>query len=330
MTDVFVNFDHFVLAYILLYTYFISDDIFTIMKFSFVINKSAIFYFFVQNLSGWHFSNRKDYNVLWLEELGQLSPEEESAIKKMKEIHQRYPFGKLYLGRQFFLEENPWIVLKQKLSQEDYISIKNIFSLLEKKFNDFYKKELILLKQWQLTLQKNLNNKNLTTPINVTLGKLYNTSPFSKNIIVYLLPSSISHSGGAGGIIDNKSVNLEVSRFPLNEVRHVIGIIFHEIIHLYFEKQSFLLRASRKYPNDRDAVNLVKEATSSSLLPNGVLGIKFLNIKKGRLLNAKIPKQYTEKLLLLASRYIQEDKSFDDEYIEAVYGSVYKLKGTLK
>jgi len=301
----------------------------TKMKFSIVINKSAIFYFFVQNLSEWHFSNRKDYNILWQEELGQFSSEEEDALRQLREIHPKYPFGKSYLGRQFFLEENPWIILGKKLPQEDYISLKNIFSLLERKFDDFYKEELILLKRWQTTLQEELSDENLVTPINSTLSRLYDAPPFIKDIAIYLLPSSETHFGGTGGIIDNRSINLEVSHIPLGKVKLALGVIFHEVIHLYFEKQSFLTRISKKYPNDHDTVALIKEATASSLFPNGSLGTKFLNIKN-ELLNTKIPKEYTEKLLLLVNRYIKEDKPLDDEYIETIYNSVYKLKGILK
>jgi len=296
------------------------------MKFSIIINKSANFYFFIQNLSEWHFSNRKDYNVLWRKELGQFSSQEENALKQLKEIHSRYPFGKLYLGRQFFLEENPWAILEPKLSPEDFTNLENIFSSFKKKFDNFYSKELILLEKWQMTLQKKLDNENLITAINATLAKLYDAPPFSKDIIIHLLPSNENHSGGAGGIIDNRSINLEISRSPLERVSHAIGIIFHEITHLYFEKQSFLLRVNKKYLNNSDAVNLVKEATNSSLFPNGALGIKFLNIKDG-LLNAKIPSKYTGKLLILTNKYIGEGRQFDDEYIETIYSLVSELKG---
>lgn len=245
------------------------------MRFDIVINKLASFYFFIQNLSEWHFSNRKNYNVLWRKELGQFSKEEEDALKKFKEIHLRYSFGKLYLGRQFFLEENPWIILKQKLSREDFVDLKNIFALLEKKYDGFYNKEFVLLEQWQTALQKELSNRSLIAEINTTLSRLYDTPPLLEDITVYLLPSSENYSGGTGGVIDNKSISLEISCHSLKEVNYAVGIIFHEIIHLYFEKQTFLRRVNEKYPNDPSAVNLFQEAVNSSLFPNGVLGVKF-------------------------------------------------------
>lgn len=299
------------------------------MKFSIVINKWTIFYFLVQNLSEWHFSNRKNYNVLWRKELGQFSPEEESALKKFKKIHLHYPFGRLYLGRQFFLEKNPWKILGKKLPPEDFVVIKNSFSSLEEKFNKFYNQELPLLNKWRAILQKELNNRSLTTSINATLAKLYNTPSLSKDITIYILPSSKNHTGGAGGIVDDKSVNLEISRYPSEKINHAIGIIWHEIIHLYFEKQFFLQLLNKKYPNDSDAANLIKEATASSLFPNGALGAKLLN-NEGELLNTKIPEEYTKELIKLTNMYIKKNKSFDNEYVKKLYSLVSRLKGVLK
>jgi len=299
------------------------------IKFNIKISKWANFYFFIQNLSEWHFSNRKDYNLFWRKTLGVFSTQEEDALKRFKKIHLQYPFGELYLGRQFFLEENPWVVLEQKLLKEDFINLKKIFSLLKEKFDNFYNQELFLLKKWQTTLQKKLNNKSLITAINATLSKLYATFLLSKDITIYLLPSTKNHTGGTGGIINDKSINLEISHFSLEKPNQVIGIIWHEVTHLYFEKQSFLLLVNKKYPNDPDAVNLIKEAANSSLFPNGVLGIKFLNTQR-KLLSTKIPLEYTKKLVTLADIFIKENKSFDDEYIKKVYSLTYKLKGILK
>lgn len=294
------------------------------MKFSIVINRWAIFYFFVQNLSEWHLSNRKDYNVLWRKELGRFSPEEENALEKFKKIHPRYPFGKLYLGRQFFLEENPWEVLEKKLSQENFTVVKNSFSLLGEKFNKFYNQELPLLNKWQMILQEELNNKSSTASINTILANLYNAPPLSRDIIIYILPSSKNHTGGTGGIVDDKSINLEMSRYPSEKTNHAIGVIWHEITHLYFEKQTFLQLLNKKYSNDSDVAGLIKEATVSSLFPNGALGMKLLN-NEGKLLNTKIPEEYTKELIELANMYIKKNKSFDNEYIEKVYSLVSEL-----
>lgn len=299
------------------------------MKFSTVINAWAVFYFFVQNLSEWHFSNRKEYNIVWRNELGKFSPEEEGALEKFKKIHLRYPFGKTYLGHHFFIEKNPWKILEKKLPPEDFTAVKNSFSSLEKKFNRFYIQELPLLNTWKTTIQSELHDVNLITQINTNLATLYNAPPLSKDITIYILSSSKNRTGGTGGIIDGDSINLEISRSPLEKTNHAMGIIWHEVTHLYFEKQSFLQLIRKKYPNDSDAVNVIKEATASSLFPNGALGDKLLN-NEGKLLHTKIPQEYTYKLLELVNRYIEKNKPLDNEYIEKVYSLVSELKGVLR
>lgn len=295
------------------------------MKFSVVINRWAIFYFFIQNLSEWHFSNRQDYNILWRDELGRFSSEEENALKQFKEIHLRYPFGKLYLGRQFFLEENPWTVLEKKLSREDFINLKNVFSSLEEKFNLLWEKEFSLLTHWQKELGVRINEPKLIKSITDILNVLFNSPPSREEVKIYLLFST--PDGGAS--TDGQSIKVEISRYPINDVNRALGIIWHETIHLCFERQSFLLLLNKKYPNDSDAVNLIREATNSSLFPNGALGIKFFSNKRN-LLNTKIPQKYNEKLLVLTNKYIDENKSFDNEYIEAIYNLISGIKGILK
>ncbi|MDP2923937.1 MAG: hypothetical protein Q8O30_09515, partial [Candidatus Omnitrophota bacterium] len=68
------------------------------MKFKIIVKKWAVFYFFVQNLSEWHFSCIKEYNDEWLKELGPLTKNQKMLLEKFKEIHQKYSFGNNFLG----------------------------------------------------------------------------------------------------------------------------------------------------------------------------------------------------------------------------------------
>lgn len=297
------------------------------MKFKIIVNEWAIFYFFIQNLSEWHFSNRKNYNTLWRKELGPFSREEENILKKFKKIHLHYPFGKLYLGRYFFLEKDPWEMLKKKLSQKNFVVIRDSFFLLEEKFNRFYKKGLPLLKKWRTVLQKELRNKSLIKSINVILAKLYNTTPLSKDIIVYILPSAKNYTGGTGGTVDDKSVNLEISRCTPKTVNHALGIIWHEIIHTYFEKQYFSLLIEKLYPGLRKKGIYINEIAASSLFPRGVLSNKFLHsglggpsyFKSSYFGNAG---RKSTELFSLIEKYVSKKKPLDQSYIERVLSLV--------
>ena len=280
-----------------------------------IVSKSANFYFFIQNLSEWHFSNRKDYNVLWREELGQFSPEEEVAIKRLKDVHLRYPFGKLYLGRYFFLDENPWVALEQEISQEDFNELRNIFSLLENKFNLFWEKELPLLLEWYKELTSKINDASLTEPLVNLLKIIFSTPPSESDIRISLLPSSPIHTGG-GANIDKKNISLEISRYPLEEANHAMSLIWHETIHLCFQKQYFLPLVEAQFPNDRQKSDLVNEVAIRSLFPRGILGIRLFKNKPGnRLMNMTDPQQTTE-ILNLTKEYIDNKKIFDSEYIK--------------
>ena len=288
------------------------------MEFSIVINKQANFYFFVQNLSEWHFSCRKRYNVFWTKELGDFSKEEKNALKRFKEIHLKYTFGKLYLGRHFFIEKNPWETISKKLSDGEYKEIKDTFLLLEKKFEKLYKKDYLLLENWKSILEKSLNNQKDT--INNILSKIYNINPLEKDINIYLLFSSDDQSGG-GANINDRSISVEVSRCHFDQKNRIAGIIWHELIHLYFEKKYFLNLLNEKFGYKREKISLIKEMTDSLLFPNGVLGKSLLGVKRTSL-NARISIDNKDKLIKLTEEYVKEKKKFDNSYIEKIYNSV--------
>lgn len=298
------------------------------MRFSVVVNRWANFYFFVQNLSEWHFSYRRAYNDLWRKELGGFSPEEEKALQEFKTIHKKYPFGNLNLGRQFFRERDPWRVLEKKVSSEELVSLKEIFLLFGGKFVKLYEKEFPLLEQWQALLQKELGNETISAMLNTLLSKLFKAPPFRETAIVYLLLSSEDYTGGSAGI-DDKSISIEISRYPLGKSNHALGILWHELVHLHFEKHSFLRLIAKKFPNDSNAIKLIKEAAASSLFPNGVLGTKFFG-EKDKQLNTKIPEDLTKNLLALTGEYVEKNISFDEDYISKLYSFVAPLKGILK
>ncbi|MEX0918753.1 MAG: hypothetical protein WDZ85_02180 [Candidatus Paceibacterota bacterium] len=287
------------------------------MRLDIIVNKQANFYFFAQNLSEWHFSNRKDYNTLWRKELGKFSDDEELAIKHLKKIHLRYSFGKSYLGRHFFLEENPWFFLKTRMAQEDFITLKNIFSLLEDKFNLFWSKEAPLLLAWQKELANKADDHLMIENIIELLKIIFNTNPSTSEVAINLLPSSPVHTGG-GANIDSKNITLEISRYPKQGTNHAMSLIWHEIIHLCFQEQYFSALVSEKLPNDRQKADLINEIAIRSLFPRGILGIRLFKEESRRKLIEETNPEQTVKIIDLAKEYVDDKKSFDNTYIEKI------------
>lgn len=287
------------------------------MKFKFVISKWANFYFFVSNLSEWHFSCRPAYNKFWGKELGKLSKKEQSALKLFVKLHKKYPLGGDFFGQVFFVKKHPFAVLKKELPLKHFRSLKSVFELFAPRFEKLYKKELPFLKGWATNLKKSANRISIIKKINTTLANLYHAEPLiKKHIKVYLLFSSPNRNGG-GANMDNKSVTLELSRYPLRATNQVIGVVWHELIHLHFENNNFIPSINKIYRGDKKMVDLIKEATASSLLPNGILGINLLHIKS-KLLNARIPIRHTKPLLKISKKYFENNKFFDEQFIRKV------------
>lgn len=287
------------------------------MKFSLIVSKSANFYFFIQNLAEWHFSNQKDYNILWRNELDSFSPEEENALRVFKEIRLRYKPSRTPFELAFFTTKNPWEDLKKNLISEEYQTVRKIFGLFENKFASIWNKDSHLLYQWQKVLNKDINNHfSINATVNI-LNILFNTTPSESEIKIYLLFSSPNHTGG-GANIDNESISLEISRYPIQGVNHAIGIIWHETTHLCFQNQYFFSLVLKQLPNEQQKVDLINEIVISSLFPKGILGIRLLKNKPAHTLMAETGTDQTIKILNLTKEYIDKQKSLDEKYIGVV------------
>lgn len=62
------------------------------MKFDIKYSKIGNFFFFISNLSDWHFSCRKEYNEAWIKQTGELSNNEKNAIENFRKIMTKYGF----------------------------------------------------------------------------------------------------------------------------------------------------------------------------------------------------------------------------------------------
>ncbi|MDD4762053.1 MAG: hypothetical protein PHZ25_03475 [Candidatus Pacebacteria bacterium] len=286
------------------------------MRFLFTVNKLANFYFFIQNLSEWHFSNRKDYNVLWCNKVGELSLKEKDVLQQLKEIHSRHSFGKSYLGKYFFLKQDPWMNLGRELPEEDFKKIKDVFYVLEGKFDLLWNEELPLLKRWEKELQIKANDPLISKYVIDILNALFNIKVAKSKIGVYLLFSSEEHTGG-GANINKKNVTIEVSRYPVENIEHVLGIIWHETIHLRFQNKHFFSLVL-KQTHDRKKANLINEIVISSLFPRGILGVRIFKNKPAHKLAEEVDSIQTIKILNLTKEYVDKKKSLDKNYIESI------------
>lgn len=282
------------------------------------IIRYANLYFFIQNLSEWHFSNRKDHNKIWRNEQ-QFSVEAESCIQEFRKIHEQYPFGDKYLGRPFFLHQDPWPAIKLLVGKDDAVKIKNIFATLELYFDSIYMKDEVLLKEWEMIIAKP-SFVSSASYINNTLANFYGCMPYDKNCIVYLLLSTEKKNGGTAGTISNNAITLEVSRTSIELEKHIRNILWHELIHLYFRNCIFYSLLEKYTNNNWEIMGEIDELVASALLPNGLLKQNTLSsIDKSRTPKSFNARVVSEKIILIQELiypYLKKNRPIDEEFVK--------------
>jgi len=291
------------------------------LKFIPKISRYANLYFFIQNLSEWHFSNRKKHNEEWHKELS-FFKEANFCIKEFKKIHEKYSFGDKYLGRPFFLYDDPWPLIKDLVVEDEYVKIKNIFSTLEPYFNTIYIKDEVVLKRWETIIEEPTFAEKASY-LNNTLANFYGCPPYNEHCIIYLLLSTKEKNGGTAGTINNHSITLELSRTPLELEKHALNILWHELIHLYFSKYT-LYSLLKKYTNSNlEIMKKIDELVASSLLPNGLLKQHTLvNIDESKIsknFNARVISDKIIPIQKLIYPYLKEKRTIDVELIQEFY-----------
>ena len=288
------------------------------IKLNITVSRWANFYFFVQNLSEWNNRNRKDYNALWQAELGPFFEREKNALKAFKKVRLRYKSNRGEFERAFFTSKEPLKQLQLTLPTDEFIVIKKVFALFKKKFDILYKKDFPLLKKWQEILYRKINKKSLIKSIISPIEILYNATAPKKTVDIYLLLSAPNHTGG-GANVNDQSASIEISRYPTQGINHVLGIIWHEVIHLCFEKQYFVPLLVEYFGRASKSIGLISEIAASSLLPNGILGQSILYSLPPKFLNIRIPTKFNKKLMNIMGGYMKSKKPLDKKYIQNIW-----------
>lgn len=288
------------------------------MRFNVKISRYGAFYFFVENLACWHSSCRQRYNKTWRSELGPFSNEEEEALNRFKDVRQRYPAGMNDFKRAFFTTAKPFEELRNFLTPEEAQTFEEVFAILKSKFEALYEKDLSLLHEWQRTLDKAVNNPEISVKILSHLNRLYSTDIGGKDIDVYILFSAALYTGG-GANIDDRSLSVEVSRYPLCNVGHVSGIIWHELIHVLFQNKYFFPLLLQTV-GDEHVAGQMNELVAGALFPRGTLGVKILKDGMVFRLSSQTDENQTKAIVALTREYIDAGKSFDSEYIGRLRG----------
>jgi len=323
------------------------------INFKILYTKLANKFFFISNLSEWHFSCRKLYNQDWLKQVGYLTEKEKKALKQFKKILKKYNFRKdNYLGFLFITlsEKKVWANLKKRVSKRKFDKIRMIFKIFEPKFEQIWFKEKKNLRQAKQILNKSLKEKRIKNLIN-DLFLLFPKKSGYKILTfqIYLLGhlSTKYYIAGGANIGENK-ITIELSQITSKTgvEEKCLRVIFHEIIHAFFEKPNFRealgkflgkqnldkFTQTKVYQEIGSFETIINEMIVHSLLPNGYLGEKYFHLKtKERIGNIKEIekkkiKQYQDFLKLATyylystlKKYLRKKKPLDENYIAQTF-----------
>lgn len=245
------------------------------MKFNFKISKLDNFYFFVSNLTEFHFSCRPHFNKDWIKATGELSQEEKLAIHRLKPIFKKYGFifknnKSLYLGRYFYCPEDSdkQKILKEYVSGAEYKKLSDGFKVFEGRFNKLYRENL--LQNWKASLEKELSDEKFITLFD--FAKHFFGAKTSNDILnVHLLMSpSLTWSASGNANLGDKDIALEVPIFNITQeqVELAACILVHEMSHIWFDKNPNYIVAKKLSGKYFDLINeIIVESVSPSGFP---------------------------------------------------------------
>jgi hypothetical protein len=290
------------------------------MLFKLSISKEENLFFFISNLSQWHFSCRPDYNAEWIKMIGPLSNREKTALSGYRVVISKYGFNyknekPLNLGARFYvpIESKKWAELKKAVTKEEYVKIKAAIDIFRPKFNRVW--DQVRIKKWGSALNKMLRSKNFSKRLPSDIHRFLGVTR-TKQITVHLFAAPSTNRTAAGGAnLGHDDLTLEVPIYKLNNwnVEFAIAILFHEMTHTAIDGSSIRKWIDREFlKNKKGAVNLpsgrglqeiIRELVAESVAPYGY----YFN---------KYGKAYTPVPDMLLSSFAQNKKGFwrSDKY----------------
>jgi len=337
------------------------------MRFKFIVSKTANQFFFISNLAEWHFSCRKEYNQQWLNKTGPLKALEKKALKYFKTLLEKNNLSyknkkefkagnSKFIGKIFYTtkESQTWRKLTKDFSRREAEQIKKIFGIFSSRFNKVWSPEN---NKRTMILKESMRQKNyqkIFQGVETFFG--FKNREELINIIILYSPLDWDETSAGSANVGNSYITLELPHLKRNtwQLDFSIGIIAHEISHIFYRSSSSIdiagklikkERLSSNIPSklfpQRNAPEIVDEVITSSLVPSGYLAEKFNNFKPtdihfsdsnmqaigdayNNLLNNKaastsrIIKYFTWQLYPLVSYYINSKKTIDKNFISQV------------
>ncbi|MCX6783465.1 MAG: hypothetical protein NT141_00070 [candidate division WWE3 bacterium] len=296
-------------------------------------------FFFLSNLSNWHFSCTPYFNEDWLSQTGPLTPKEQAVLNDFAKVLKKHGFED-YIGKYFFSDDssNIWETLKKNVAASDFNIIESCFTVFEPRFQRIWVSDKPNLLKWQQKLDEILKSDVFKEPIK-ELTVFFGHAPQVEGTRLILLLSTLNGGCGGSAMQELGCVMLECSALPLNETNRLLRITLHELVHLVFsygEYNELLLQQGKttefksvETRFNRPIQSILNEAVHASVV-NAYLGDKYFqgDVKtKARILfNSASPASQFEnywhwevfisaEMMNTVASYIKGGKSVDENFI---------------
>jgi len=256
------------------------------IKFNIVNSYLENLFFFVSNLSEFHFSCRKEYNEEWQKIFGKINKEEAKLLGKFRVVLKKHGFneGGVYLGVPIFTssENQKLESLEKILTASDFAIVKETLKKFEPKFKQIYKKDKI--NDWvkiQTEILESDRIQNAIKEMVLLLGAKLSSNKINIHLLGFMSPNKLAAGGANLGPHD---ITLEM---PVNRIETWIGewgvfVALHELSHIMFENSKAKNILSRKVKTvsikniknikpQRDLYNLMKELIVELCAPSGYI-----------------------------------------------------------
>jgi len=263
------------------------------MKINIKVSKLANQFFFISNLSEWHFSCDSKYNEVWLKETDALSQEEKSALKSFSKTMKKYCFQhdknwkSKYLGQYFYLYSGKqvWEALKKAVAEDEFNDLKEIFKIFNSRFEKIWK--LKDKDNRMKILEQALEDKNYKNLLDDTEKIFGNSKNNTVNIVILFSPLEENETGSGSANIGNDHITFEIPALKTDtwQMDYTVGVLAHEIGHMLFKNHGTQLIQNvvekLKLPLEvenmsmKNTISIINEAITESFVPFGYLGQKY-------------------------------------------------------
>ncbi|MEA2020283.1 MAG: hypothetical protein U9M98_00930 [Patescibacteria group bacterium] len=315
------------------------------MSFNFLISEPVNKFNFFSIQTGWHFSvkHRKRRMEGLLTRYGELSSEEDRALRKLAHLLKKHSFGKGFVGTPFFRVKDGYSYsdFERILNRGEFEDLEGSLEILDARWKRIWGEEQSKLLDWEAVFTRAFEEDVNLEEILGILGKLYCTKPRERYFVQLLISAPGSGGGGAWSGIGNV-ITLECGGLAVNEEnkKDLMGTLFHEVAHLmsrnfqndvlipYLRSNDFFGFGARI--KNIPTVTFFSEAIVHAFFPRGVLGRNYLGIRCGDLYEDIFEegKNYpclaawgvfvAEQLGRVAGSYVEEAKALDEQFLDLV------------